>query len=67
MMMKKLLALLLAMITLSSLCAFAEGDGDTAGLVQQNPLLDVAFSMLEAGNPILEAYNEITGAGVEVK
>ena len=63
MMLKKLIALLLAMMTLSSLCAFAEGEDD--GLVKQDPLLDAAFSMLEEGNPILEAYNEITGAGVE--
>ena len=64
-MMKKLLALLLAMMSLISMCVFAEGDDEAAGLVKQDPLLDAAFSMLEAGNPILEAYNEITGAGVE--
>lgn len=63
--MKKLIALLLAMMTLSSLSAIAEGDADTAGLIQQDPLLDAAFSMLEAGNPFLEAYNEITGANIE--
>ncbi len=64
-MMKKLIALLLAMMSLSSMLAFAEGDDESAGLVKQDPLLDAAFSMLEAGNPILEAYNEITGANVE--
>ena len=64
-MMKKLIALLLAMMSLSSMLAFAEGDDESAGLVKQDPLLDAAFSMLEPGNPILEAYNEITGAGVE--
>ena len=61
-MMKKLLALLLAITSLCSLCTFAEEDN---GLVKQDPLLDAAFSMLEEGNPILEAYNEITGANVE--
>ena len=35
-------------------------------LVEQNILLDTAFSMLEAGNPILERYNKITGADVQV-
>lgn len=34
-------------------------------LVQRNPLLDAAFSMLEKGNPILEAYNRITGADIQ--
>ena len=63
--MKKILALLLAMASLLSIPAFAEGDSDTAGLVKRDPLLDAAFSMLEEGNPILEAYNEITGAGIE--
>ncbi len=64
-MMKKLIALLLAMMSLCSAFAFAEGDDENAGLVKQDPLLDAAFSMLEPGNPILEAYNEITGANVE--
>ena len=63
--MKKILALLLAMASLLSIPAFAEGDSDTAGLVQRDLLLDTAFSMIEAGNPFLVAYNEITGAGVE--
>lgn len=65
MMMKRLIALLLAMMSLSSLCVYAEGDDENSGLVKRDPLLDAAFSMLEAGNPILEAYNEITGAGIE--
>ena len=65
MMMKRLIALLLAIMSLSSLCVYAEGDDENAGLVKRDPLLDAAFSMLEAGNPILEAYNEITGAGIE--
>ena len=64
-MMKKLIALLLALMSLSSMIAFAQGDDESAGLVKQDPLLDAAFSMLEEGNPILAAYNEITGANVE--
>lgn len=60
--MKRILALMLAMTALMSIPAFAE---DETTLVQQDPLLDAAFSMLEVGNPILDAYNEITGAGVE--
>ena len=63
--MKQLLALLLALAALMSIPVFAEGDSETAGLVQQDPLLDAAFSMLEEGNPFLVAYNNITGAGVE--
>ena len=59
-MMKQLLALLLALAALLSVPAFAED------LVQQDPLLDAAFSMLEKDNPILNAYNEITGADVQV-
>ena len=61
--MKNILALLLAMMTLMSIPAFAEEPA--ADLVKQDPLLDAAFSMLEEGNPILAAYNEITGANVE--
>ncbi len=64
--MKSLIALLLAMTTLISIPAFAEDSQATAALVRQDPLLDAAFSMLEKGNPILNAYNEITGANVEV-
>lgn len=62
--MKSLIALLLAMMTLVSIPALAEEGA--ADLVKQDPLLDAAFSMLEKGNPILEKYNEITGANVEV-
>ncbi len=58
---EKTFALLLAVLTLLSVSAFAE----EAELVKQDPLLDAAFSMLEEGNPFLEKYNEITGAGVE--
>ena len=64
-MMKRLIALLLAMMSLSSLCVYAEGDDENAGLVKRDPLLDAAFSMLEAGNPFLVRYNELTGSGVE--
>ena len=35
--------------------------------VEKSPVLDAAFSMLEKGNPILEKYNEITGADVQVQ
>lgn len=62
--MKNLLALMLAMMSLMSIPAFAEENA--ADLVKQDPLLDAAFSMLEKGNPILEKYNEITGADVQV-
>ena len=62
--MKSILALVLAMLTLMSIPAFAEEPA--ADLVKQDPLLDAAFSMLEKGNPILEKYNEITGADVQV-
>lgn len=59
--MRSLIALLLAMMTLLSIPALGE---DAVKLVQQDPLLDAAFSMLEEGNPFLNAYNEITGANV---
>ncbi len=36
-----------------------------ARAVQQTPLLDAALSMLEKGNPFLESYNDLTGAGIE--
>ena len=35
------------------------------GSVERSPYLDAAFTMLEEGNPFLERYNLITGAGVE--
>ena len=37
----------------------------TNGSVEKSPILDVAFSMLETGNPFLERYNIITGSTVE--
>ena len=55
----RIIALVLALTSLLSLSVCAEEQP-----VQQSPLLDAAFSMLEAGNPILEAYNGVTGAGV---
>lgn len=57
--MKKALALLLL---LSLLLPSAAG-----ALVEENVLLDTAFEMLEADNPILARYNEITGADVQVR
>ncbi len=59
--MTRLTALLLALLTLCSFTASAE---ETA-MVQRSDLLDVAFTMLEEGNPFVAAYNEITGAQVE--
>lgn len=61
---KRLTALILAVMTLSCLPAVAE-ETQAAALVQRSELLDAAFSMLEEGNPFLAAYNEITGANVE--
>lgn len=62
---KSLFALLLAMMTLFSVSAPVQAE-ETVKLVQRDPLLDAAFSMLEEGNPFLNAYNEITGANVTV-
>lgn len=62
---KSLFALLLAMMTLFSVPAPVQAE-ETVKLVQRDPLLDAAFSMLEEGNPFLNAYNEITGANVTV-
>lgn len=59
----KIFALMLAVMSLVSIPVYAEEDA--VELVKQDPLLDAAFSMLEVGNPFLDAYNEITGAGVE--
>ena len=58
--MKKGLAALL-------LLALLTGIAGAGALVEQNPLLNAAFSMLEADNPILERYNEITGADVRAR
>ena len=61
---KKIIALVLAIMSLMSVSILAE-EAENVELVKQDPLQDAAFSMLEAGNPFLEAYNEITGAGIE--
>ncbi|MBN1777876.1 MAG: hypothetical protein JW811_07110 [Clostridiales bacterium] len=58
--MKKGLTLLAALLILFPLAP-------AGALVEQSPLLDTAFVMLEEGNPILERYNEITGANVEAR
>lgn len=55
--MKKVLALL----TLIALLLSAAGAN---ALVERSNLLDVAFEMLEDGNPILDRYDRITGAEV---
>ena len=34
------------------------------GSITRSPYLDAAFSMLEEGNPFLERYNLLTGAGI---
>ncbi|MBQ8555453.1 MAG: C40 family peptidase [Clostridia bacterium] len=58
-MMKRMLALLLALLTLGMVPAMAE--------VQRSDLLDAALSMLEEGNVFLERYNEITGANIQAR
>ena len=56
-MMKRLLLLLTALLCLTAAPAAAE--------LKQNPMLDIALSMLEEGNIFLTRYNKITGAQVE--
>ena len=63
---KRLTALLLAILTLNCCPVFAEDAAEETTLVERSALLDAAFSMLEAGNPFLTAYNEITGADIQV-
>ena len=58
--MKKGLTLMLAALLLFSALP-------ASALIEESPLLNTAFEMLEEGNPILERYNEITGAGVEAR
>ena len=65
--MKRFFTLMLAIITLTILPAQAEDEAGAVKLVERSALLDAAFSMLEKGNPFLDAYNEITGAGVEAR
>lgn len=55
--MKRLAAMLLAIMTLGMTGACAE--------LTQSDLLDTAFTMLEEGNVFLTRYNELTGAQVE--
>lgn len=56
--------LVLLMVLLCLVPAAAEETAEVQ-LVQRSPLLDAAFSMLEAGNPFLEFYNQATGANIE--
>ncbi len=57
---KRWVALLLALLNLlGGVLANAE--------VEQSPILDAAFSMIEADNPFLDRYNAITGAEVEAR
>ena len=60
--MKKLLVYLMMIATVLSLFSFS-----AQAEVQQDPLLDAAFSLIEEGNIFLERYNAITGANVEAK
>lgn len=41
--------------------------GTAMAQVEQDPVLDAAFSMLEADNIFLRRYNELTGAEIEAK
>ncbi|MBQ6232257.1 MAG: C40 family peptidase [Clostridia bacterium] len=61
--MKKYLILFLLIFVMCCVCASAE-EAD-AGAVARNPYLDIAFSCLEEGNPILIKYNALTGANIE--
>ena len=61
--MKRCLALVLICLSLVSGCMAAE-QSETAQIIR-DPYLDIAFSCLEAGNPILARYNAITGADVQ--
>lgn len=63
--MKRIFALLMAIVTMNCLPVLAEEEAAEVKLVERSALLDAALSMLEAGNPFLEAYNEITGANIE--
>lgn len=55
--MTRLIALLLAMLTILTVPALAE--------VEKSSLLDTAFTMLEEDNIFLTRYNELTGSSVE--
>jgi len=58
-MLKRILALILAMLSLMSVPALAE--------VEKSPVLDAALSMLEEGNQFLARYNELTGSAIEAR
>ncbi len=60
---QRALALLTACLTLMTAAAF--GEDAPAQTIQRSPYLDIAFSCLEEGNPILTRYNALTGAGIE--
>ncbi len=61
--MKKFIVIVLLCITV--VCSFAAAEGKKKTSVKQNPYLDIAFSCLEEGNPILTRYNAITGANIQ--
>ena len=58
--MKKLLSLLLVAVLALGLMA-----GSALALVEENPCLNAAFSMLEKDNIFLRRYNDITGANIQ--
>lgn len=62
--MKRLFAIVLAMMTLTGVMALADTPAKPK-LVQRSKVLDAALSMLEEGNPFLNAYNNITRAQVK--
>ncbi|MGN0794376.1 MAG: NlpC/P60 family protein [Aristaeellaceae bacterium] len=63
-MLKRIIALILALMSLTTLSALAE---EPSGGVEKSPLLDAALSMLEEGNVFLERYNELTGSDVAAR
>ena len=63
-MLKRMIALVLALLSMLSAPALAEAP---QGSLEQSPLLDTALSMLEEGNLFLERYNALTGAQVEAR
>lgn len=58
--MKKLLCILLLALMILPLA-----DTRASALVEENPCLNAAFSMIEPDNIFLRRYNEITGANVQ--
>jgi len=61
-MLKRMIAIILALLSLLTVPALSEEPAD--GLTQ-SPILDAALSMLEEGNVFQARYNELTGASVE--